>query len=109
MNEKTLQDAGGSYSWIVESMDVSTDAPETYEQVAEWVNELIEQRIEVEIYDLDAKVEDLTFPLMGYTTAHMYEDVDQYIEEKSKEIEEELKAEFDAVFFFILDWATDPS
>lgn len=102
----TMEDAGGSYNWIVEALDVTEYQTMTDEEIGKWVDTLIETAKEVEIANLSDVVDDeeLTFPRFGYTTAQVFENAEDYAAFKRDEIESDLNAERDILIQFIKGW-----
>jgi hypothetical protein len=105
----TMEDGTGSYTWIVEGLDVKDYQTMTDEEIYAWIDREIENVKERAFVDLEESLSSLSFPRMGYTTAQVFEDVEEYEAFKRAEIEEDLKAEREVVFNFIKLWISENS
>ena len=100
----TMEDASGSYSWLVENYDPADFQAMTDEEINAWVDREIATAKENAGYDLEKKLEDMTFPRMGYTTDQKFENADEYEAFKHAEIESDLNGEHEYVVKFLKSW-----
>lgn len=89
----------GSFDWIIEG----TDAAQISEAAAdEWAQRVIDITKEADIMEMSAAAEEMTFPKMGYSTTHVYESFDDYVTQKTAEIEADLDAEKATIVAFLM-------
>jgi hypothetical protein len=100
----TLEDASGSYNWIVKNCDRADFQGSTDQEIIEWAEREIATAKENAIYALENKLEGMTFPRMGYTTAQTFEDIDEYEAFKRAEIESDLNGELEYLIKFLKSW-----
>lgn len=100
----TAQDASGSYAWIVENCERSDYQKMTHEDIYAWVDTIIDQCKEHDLYDVENKAETLTYPRYGYTTADVFQDSDEWLAFKRQEIAGDYVSEREYIFNWINDW-----
>lgn len=99
----TLEDAGGSYSWIFENIDRDDCKHMTDDDIYAWVDQLIDTEAG---YD-EQRIEDnppTRYPAYGHSTADLFETADDWIAWKKQELQNDMKAERAYVFALIKDW-----
>jgi hypothetical protein len=101
----TLQDASGSYSWMVENLDRSDYQLMTDDEIASWVNDLIDAT--AFDADLDNAAEGMPFPRFGYTTAQRFENADEWVAFKKEEMLEDVEAEREAAIKYLKHWIAE--
>ena len=89
----------GSFDWIVEGADAARISKEV---ANEWADQVIANVKEADIIKMSEAAEEMTFPKMGYSTTHVYRSLDDYIDQKTTEIEADLDAEKSAIVAFLL-------
>jgi hypothetical protein len=100
----TMEDASGSFDWMVENMDPADCQSMTDAEIYAWVDREIATAKEQCGYELDEQIEGMTFPRMGYTTTQKFENAEEYEAFKRAEIESDLNGERESVFSFLKNW-----
>ncbi len=100
----TMKDASGSYNWLVINMDAADCQSMTDAEIYTWIDREIANSKENAIVELEAKIKDMTFPRMGYTTSQKFEDADEYEAFKRAEIDTGLSGEREPLFKFLKSW-----
>lgn len=103
----TLEDASGSYDWIVEGADPAEVATMTDEEMGTWVDTLIENSKEQDRYEIEERAASKSYPCHGYTTAETFESEDEYIAARTADMEEDYKVERGEVINWIKEWARE--
>lgn len=103
----TLEDASGSYDWIVEGADPAEVATMTDEEMGTWVDTLIEHSKEQDRYEIEERAASKSYPCYGYTTAQVFENEDEYIAAWLADMEEDYKVERGEVINLIKEWASE--
>lgn len=89
----------GTFDWIIEDVDVEGI---TQESAEEWADLIISNTIEQDLNEMEEDAPVDGYPKMGYSTTHFYNDVDDYIAQKTEEITR-LKAEKGDIVAFLLE------
>jgi hypothetical protein len=100
----TMEDASGSYSWIVEGMSAKECIHLTDAAIYEWIDGLIAISKEMDRSEIEERAETQTYPKMGYTTSQVFENDDEYLTYKHDEIDSDYASERARVFEFIKAW-----
>lgn len=104
----SLSDATGSYSWITEGCDVNDYQHMTDEEIAKWVDELINQQQEMFDADLREAEDEYSasgsFPRYGYTTAQRFESVEEWVAFKGAEAQQAVADEREAAVKYVKNW-----
>lgn len=104
MSNFTCRDASGSFSWITEGVlpsQIDDDG------LGEWADTIISQSIESATYSIQERAEQMTFPKMGYSTTHIYQNAEDYIAQKTEEAESEIKSERSEIISYLQNWMSE--
>ena len=106
LHSYTLEDAGGSYDWIVENMEPADCQDMTDADLRDWVAELINTAKELDIAEMEewAKRDETKYPIFGYTTAQVFDTPEEYIQFKTEEIASDFEHEREYVFDWLKQW-----
>ena len=100
----TMEDASGAYSWIVTDLHRDEMKDMTDSDIYSWVDTLIKQEKENELFGLEDQAANKSYPCFGYTTAQVFNSADEYVAFKKQEIETDLSAEREHVFKYLKEW-----
>ena len=100
----SLQDAGGSYSWIVENYDSKDFQTMTDDEIHAWADQLIDQERDESARQIESWAENKHYPCFGYTTATILENADEYIAYFKADFESDMVGEREYVFDWIKTW-----
>lgn len=107
--KKYTSQLNGSWDWVIEGV-ARCDFSEytTYSDVWVWSQWLIENAIDAACNEIEQKAKTKNFPCQGWSTAHIYDNYKQYVNEHYEIACEEIEAEQKDLFMFLLDWLTKP-
>jgi hypothetical protein len=97
----TCADYSGSFGWIVDGVEPEQIDASRIEAMAD---QAISQTAESDTNDVESSAYSMTFPKFGYTTAHVYQDAEDYIDQKKDEIASDLAAERSEIIAFLNNW-----
>lgn len=100
----TMEGISGSYGWLVENMDTADCQNMTDADIYAWIDCAIAFSKENAIAKLEANIEDMTFPRLGYTIDQKFQDADEYEAFKRAQIDSDLGQERERVFDFLKSW-----
>lgn len=105
----TLEDASGSYSWIVEALNGADYQTMTDAEIHAWIDTLISNTKDYDVVEVEARAYEQSYPRYGYTTADVYEDAESWLTDKLSEIDSDYADERESVFRFIKNWINIPN
>lgn len=103
----TLADDAGSFNWITEGLDPADYQHMTDAEIYTWIDSHISSTIDRDEADIEERASELEYPVWGYTTDQQFQNEGEYITFKKQELRDDLAAERDEVFEFIINWIGD--
>lgn len=100
----TMEDASGSYSWMVEGFDPADFQTMSDAEIYAWIDQQTSLMKDADLLEIEQQAESNVYPRYGYTTAQVFENEDEWLQFKREELAEDLKNERTYVFDFLKQW-----
>jgi hypothetical protein len=100
----TLRGPDGSYDWLVENYDPANYQEFTDKEIYDWIDLAIALIKDDDLYHVEMNSREMEFPRYGYSTTHIYQDAEDYCQQKAEEFDADLKEERGLIFTWVKDW-----